>query len=162
MKRLLNWLAKEARGKTYWFLVLSVPVIGIFYSVCIGLVFDLFDIYIPPVPAIRLNAEIWIFLLIMFAFIPLEEILFRGHLVLAVKKYGKSVKVLIVAVLLSVIFGWIHGGIIHIFIQGVNGFVWCLLFLKSGGFQQRYIKAFATTIAVHSMYNGIIFASIFL
>ena len=62
------------------------------------------------------------------------------------------------AVVSSVIFGLGHGGIAHIGIQGVAGFVWCLLFLKCGGFHRHYVRATLVTTMGHVLYNLSVFA----
>ena len=64
-----------------------------------------------------------------------------------------TAKVLVFAIIFSVIFGFLHGGIPNIFIQGVGGFMYSVLFLKCGGLQGNYTKAIATSTAVHFLFN---------
>jgi membrane protease YdiL (CAAX protease family) len=64
----------------------------------------------------------------------------------------------IVAVLSSIVFGVIHGGLINILFQGVIGFSFCELFMViSKGQPDEALKATLTTTLVHSLFNFITF-----
>ncbi|GEM_PF-5838991 len=59
------------------------------------------------------------------------------------------------AAILSVIFGILHGGIIFIAIQGMLGFIFCLIFLKTGGLRGALVKPLLCSTATHAVYNVI-------
>lgn len=53
----------------------------------------------------------------------------------------------------SVIFGYMHGAPVNIFIQGVGGFILCATFLKCGAMNCKLGKALAASTAVHALWN---------
>ncbi len=91
-----------------------------------------------------------------------EELVFRFiPLFIAVKIAGVSWWVLLVAVVSSIVFGQLHGTVKNIFTQGPGGLLYCLLFLKCGGFQggEHLLLALATVIIVHAVTNLILWVT---
>lgn len=87
----------------------------------------------------------------------IEEIVFRAPLSIAVFIFGECAPVLIVASLISsIIFGFIHGDIWNVACQGVGGLIYCVIFLKTGGFNGKVVKPLAVTYLTHLMYDGLI------
>jgi len=87
-----------------------------------------------------------------------QEMIFRFFpLAVAVRLWGASGRVLLVAVASSIVFGLIHEGyqywLYPILLQGVAGIYFVILFLKCGGFQKNYAKAVSVCIAVHFFWN---------
>jgi membrane-anchored protein YejM (alkaline phosphatase superfamily) len=91
-----------------------------------------------------------------------EEIIFRTPLLIVIwlqKWLGRSLAVvLITSVVLSVLFGLVHGSIANIFTQGVGGLIWSVLFLKSGGMQGKFFKPIATATAAHFIWDAMLIA----
>jgi membrane protease YdiL (CAAX protease family) len=86
-----------------------------------------------------------------------EEFIFRLFpLTISVKLLGNSTIVIWVAVLSSVIFGYVHAGWAAVPIQGVLGFALALVFLKCGGLQKRSFKAFFVCVFLHFYINMLI------
>lgn len=89
---------------------------------------------------------------------PKEEVIWRlVPLGLGTTILGRSKYILIIAMISSIWFGIMHGNIFNIFIQGIGGFILCIMFLKCGGFQKKYTKAFLTTSTTHILLNIILF-----
>ncbi len=63
-----------------------------------------------------------------------------------------------ILLLTSVIFGYLHGGIINVFLQGVGGLAYGILFLKFCQGGKRILEASALVIILHFLYDFIIFA----
>lgn len=104
-----------------------------------------------------------LFFLVLLGSVFLEEVVFRFiPLVLAVKRWGASPKVLVVAVVVSAAFGFAHGGFAHIPVQGVGGLFLSVVFLKCGGFAGRFRKALAVSTLYHFVFDAILFAFVFL
>jgi hypothetical protein len=84
-----------------------------------------------------------------------EEACYRFFpLVLAIEKWGNSNKVLVVAVVASIFFGLDHAHhplFFKMFVQGAFGLILSIVFLKCGGFNKNYFKAFATTTVMHAI-----------
>ena len=54
----------------------------------------------------------------------------------------------------SVIFGWLHGGLIHVFIQGVSGAGLAIVFLKCGDLTRHYARGTGYAYLVHMSFNA--------
>lgn len=150
---LLQWLQEEAYGKNVFLVVVAAAALCWFWDVgvlilihFIGAELSLIDqgnILMSRIysPAGVLGA----------AFV--EEIIFRLPLAIFVQRNWPLDKVLTIAILLSVIFGYLHGGIMHLFLQGMSGFMFSLVFLKCGGWQRNYAKGVLVSTATHFMFN---------
>jgi hypothetical protein len=86
-----------------------------------------------------------------------EELIFRmlpivtGVMYLERTGYKRWLFLLILV--FSVRFGYIHGTYWNILIQGVAGFLYCIIFLKAGGNQFKFFQALFVTGLVHYSYN---------
>ncbi len=86
----------------------------------------------------------------------IEETFYRLlPLLFAVDLWGPGISVIIVAIIASMIFGLMHGGAANLLTQGVGGFLYSVVFLKCGGLQEHYFKAFLICILMHTAYNVI-------
>jgi len=97
-------------------------------------------------------------------FLPLvafcEEVLFRlMPLAFAVQLFGKKMlPVMFVAIIASMFFGSVHSlGLRNILFQGEGGLLYCLLFLKCGGWSRETIKPLAVTTATHYTWDAVFF-----
>ena len=154
--RWLRWFKKEARGKELYILMANCLVLNLAYAFCFVGIMYLLKIDIPPVSREKIPIFTFTFPFMLIGLAFFEEILFRFPLSLIIE-YDRSIaEVLTAALVLSVIFGVIHGSVHHIFIQGVGGFIYSILFLKSGGLQKDYPKAVAVTTVIHFMFNAIL------
>jgi hypothetical protein len=154
--RFEQWLLDEARWRAIPIFLGIVLVAQHLYMFCITNFFSFFHIG-PfgtlwggigslPLPAFIVVASL------------VEESLFRFFpLVLSriIAKHPLEITLLI-AVASSIVFGFIHGGIVHIFVQGVLGFIWCILFLKCGGNHDNPLKALFVTWTSHALYNFVL------
>ncbi len=92
-----------------------------------------------------------------------EEVLFRWiPLVIAVSLFRKPKYIIASALLSSLLFGILHGGIINIFGQGVAGFYLSVIFLKFGGLQNKFIRALYISFSAHFLFNAITITAIFI
>jgi membrane protease YdiL (CAAX protease family) len=79
-----------------------------------------------------------------------EEFFFRFcPLFIAVKAGMRKSWIICVALASSALFGWLHGGVVHIFMQGVAGFLYSLAYLKCGGWRGAVLKPLAVTTTTH-------------
>lgn len=90
----------------------------------------------------------------------LEEAMFRVPLMFPIGLYRARIvpfsAIPIAAVLLSFIFGYLHGNLWNVGLQGFAGLLLSLVFLKSGGYQNKLEKAFFSSFFFHSLNNGLI------
>lgn len=157
MSRLLDWLSEEAKGKRLFFYIGGCAIAYLLYATVLICVAKQLDAQIPNRSGQgTIPITTWYFLpwLIVSAFC--EEVLFRLFPLVAADAWGKSKKIFIVVGLASCIFGLMHGGFFFIILQGVNGVLLSLLFLKCGGLQGKYGKALATTTVSHFLVNSTI------
>lgn len=86
----------------------------------------------------------------VFRLVPLKFVLNRNI------GFEELTKVVLVV---SAFFGYIHGGIEHVFIQGLGGIVLSVVFLKCGGLNKNYRKAYICSTASHYSFNMILLIS---
>ena len=151
-----EWLEKEAEGKSVlWYSLDCFVLIFLFVNLSIVILY-LFNIHIPPVPAAKTLFAQPVNLVLVLAILIgalVEEILFRFPLsILGLIGAGPQLT-LLGACILSGIFGWCHGGVSHVLIQGPFGFLLSMLYLKCGGYQGNVVKALFTTTLVHAGFN---------
>lgn len=167
MKRLVSWLAVEARGRKVAVFIFIFLVFNIVYSFSVLEFYDFLGVEFPMPDALKQvrNGKIvnipWYFpgaLLSTFLGAAWEELIFRSPLLLAVFWWNRSGKILLAAAALSLVFGLAHGSYHHIFIQGVTGFCLSLLFLKCGGLNEKLNKPILICSSAHALLNIIIFA----
>lgn len=118
------------------------------YSSCLLLIFIICDI--EPQPSSRTVHINQIFSLLIKA--AEEEAIYRFlPLVLAIERWGNSKKVLIVVSIASVVFGLRHGHAANCLLQGVAGFIFSITFLKFGGLNKKYLKAYTASVVTHAL-----------
>lgn len=89
-----------------------------------------------------------------------EELRYR-LIPLAIPILGGSRRlVLPMALASSVSFGVLHGGLVHIPLQGVMGVFFSIIFLKCGGMQKRFVRATSMAIFAHMLYDAAVYLNI--
>lgn len=87
-------------------------------------------------------------------FASVEELAFRFiPIVLVMKLIGPGLTLWIIIIASSIILGILHGNFFHIFLQGLWGVVFSVIFLKFGGLYGSYLIAFLVVATIHSVYN---------
>lgn len=162
MKRIIGYFEFEfSKPTNYPLAILKVVVLGIAVSL-IGLgVCTVFDIELDGRP-LGLDILSWSFVPILVAAVFAEEVIFRLlplWLSVSVFKMTKG-RVVLVAAVASVIFGYCHGGIGHVLIQGLVGFLFSLVYLGAGGFKAEHPKGVFCSFAAHLTFNSIIIAAV--
>lgn len=160
MNALWKWLSIDIGAKKVCGVIILAIIVKLLF-VLVGIwIIKYFNVYVPPtpisreeIPLLRLSFLFWLLYVAI-----LEEAMYHLlPLVFTMELLGGSKRAMIaVVVISSAIFGWVHGGFTHIFIQGVSGFILCLVFLKCGGLQRKYVKALTASAAVHFLFNGFI------
>lgn len=173
MKWLTRWLAEEAKGKKFWLQIFWGTLIFLFYHFIVGNIIYYSGLLEAKVPVFNEAAseEDWKrlpsptlfyspigFLLMFLLFIFEEELFYRFPLAFFVWLKWPLKRMLLVAATLSLLFGFFHGGILYVFLQGTIGFGLCLIFLKCGGSHKRYFKAIGATTLTHCFLNGVLLA----
>lgn len=155
-----EWLAVEVKG---WkvvrlYFLLFVAMMGWLIATAIILTASGYQ---PPADPLGIKLEYTFELLQLVLVLALaEEAIFRFPLLLAVflERNVLSAPVVITsAVLLSAIFGYLHGGMVNIITQGVLGLFFSIFFLKCGGYQYRYVKAMLASTILHASWNLFLF-----
>src|SRR3989344_6876434 len=149
----MRWLKEEARGAALFGLIIGTLLLALAYALAALPVLALLKFDLPPLSRERIPIFTFSFPFFLFTVAAVEEIVFRFPLAIAIYFELSLKRVLIVALVLSALFGIAHGGIHNIFIQGVSGFIYSILFLKAGGLQKNYTKALTVTTTMHFLYN---------
>jgi len=158
----MSWVEKESRGYGIVMIIMSAVILNFISNVVVLYIVEIISFNISDMPIEASVSEtkdsikmISLYLpCFLYASAALEEILFRLiPLTFAVEVWGTSKKVFLVAIVSSIIFGVLHGGYDHIFLQGISGFVYCIVFLKCGGLNENYIKGFLSSSTAHFLFN---------
>ena len=80
----------------------------------------------------------------------LEEAFFRYHMLTWARHYSARMVRATLLVCCGLTFGILHGSILNVFLQGVIGLFFGLLYLK---YANQPFKAYFSSVLVHSMYN---------
>ena len=153
---------REIRGKDiYLYIIFSVGLTLVCNSAVTG-IFKILNIHPthyqindPPIEILTVA-----FPFIMFLAALTEEIFFRLPLALLAKIKVPKRGILTCALVLSIIFGYCHGGSYYIFVQGVSGVILSMLFLECGGYQGKIIKPIMVSATAHFLFNGVIAISL--
>jgi membrane protease YdiL (CAAX protease family) len=139
MRGAILWLDDEAMGKEIFLWIFAAFFFNFLYVIAMSALFlvvginDLADFLgnLPVCCKVALCFIVWFFEEVIFRFFPIAA---------SVLIFEKNYKVILVSVVFSALFGFLHGGWQNIFLQGVCGFVFCLLYLKCGGFSREYLR----------------------
>lgn len=161
MDKLFAWLRVEPTKCTLWLFFVKTVALIFFVEFLFGTLLDILGAPLRDettlLPSIKESPFIWLFVVIpILAF--LEELCFRLPLALFTAARVHPVTILAVAIGLSAIFGYAHGGWWQIPLQGTSGFIFCVVFLKCGGLQKKYVKALFSSSSVHLLSNWIALA----
>ncbi len=95
-------------------------------------------------------------LLIVVAFN--EECFFRFAPLAFATTIGNRSVIVVAAVLSSAIFGWLHGDWMNLFVQGVGGLFYCIVFLKCSSFGKDLRRGLCCSTAAHAAFDLLIVA----
>ncbi len=98
----------------------------------------------------------------MFLWALKEEFVYRRPISLIVSRNGLGYVCLAWVIIAQIIFGLDHGSFYNIFIQGVAGCFYVVIFLKCGGASGKIIKPMLASASGHALYNLILVAIVFL
>lgn len=152
----MYWLEREPHGKFVCICMayfLMAELLWVDFAINMLRTFE-FTVVSARATGIPIFTPSFPFVLYTAAF--LEEFLFRLPLTFLMEMKLSLDKVIGAAIVSSIVFGLCHGGFGNIFIQGVCGFLYSILFLKCGGYNGKYLKALVVTSSTHFLYNGIL------
>lgn len=152
----MRWLKEEARGMKVYALMAESVVLSIIYSFSVVIAAHFLGISISPVGNGKVQILTLYFPIFLASAVFAEEALFRLPLAIFIDRGWPVAKIMGAALLLSAAFGFIHGGIRHILVQGGFGFILSVMFLKCGGLKKNYLKAIAVTTASHLLFDAVL------
>ena len=156
-----DWLSDEPKGSAIpaWllkavFILFGAGFIGVIIASTHGII-------IPENQAVDIlityNQFALIVMLLFGGFI--EEFIFRFIPITIGMNGFKSLKLTIVlCIISSLIFGYVHGNFANIFTQGFIGLAFWGLYLKFGAVHRKIIKPYCITSIVHALFNYILIA----
>lgn len=168
MKGLVNWL--NTPPKNVFWLVLKAAALYSVYGSIVTILFRIVEITtgVTLNPSRMYSGEMndgdkTRFLAFIFVIAPLsstaEELLCRAPwLSITGKLRPRSGATVVVAIITSIIFGWIHEGVATIPVQGVMGIILSFSYLKCGGQDGKFWKPLFVAIAIHTLANWVIVA----
>lgn len=165
---LVNWL--NTPPKSVFWLILWATGLYLVYTV-FGVMFSGIVESVTGSPAIpdwigfdkMSDGKRIFFIVFMFVGAPLnsviEELLFRAPwLTITGKLFPRGTITIVIAILTSVIFGCIHGGIATIPVQGALGIILSFCYLKCGGQDGKFWKPLSVVIVIHTLANWVLLA----
>ncbi len=151
----LNWLTASVPISQLWLYIVGAVILTFAWDYTViaaaRVLCPRFEFY-----DARVSKTTPFYLIGLFFWVLAEEMVYRFPLAILIVFELSALPVLIVAAVFSLIFGVVHRKPPNIFMQGGDGFIWCLLFLKCGGLQGNYLQALIVTVAVHIICNFII------
>jgi membrane protease YdiL (CAAX protease family) len=151
----MEWIKKEIKSKNKIFYAIYFCICTLFLINClIPILFNIFNISFISNSQKILNIKNTIgysFFILLWIQVFAEECVFR--LPLWFFRKNSILTIFIMAILLSSVFGYLHGDFKNILIQGMMGFVLSILFFKLGGIQKNYVNALFFTTLSHYLYN---------
>ncbi len=152
MKQIIDWLENGAKSRS---LLYSIPIItfcSLTYGICFfyGLVK-----YLPGNESCssstgdlgKINDLGFMIYFAIWGAAFFEEFLFRFSPIFTIQfllsffsiKINYKISILFICIIMiSIFFGYLHGNYINVFIQGVSGFIYSLIYLKYGGYYLSY------------------------
>lgn len=158
-QRFLTWCAEPNPYRPYQWQYYRLPLLGFVVDFLILIpvlvAFDTAGLLGEEPEAIGVPIlSLW-FIPVLFLIATVEEAIFRIiPLTIALRESQRKSVHLTVVLLSAIVFGFIHGGPIHIFIQGIGGFLYAVIFLKYAQ-QERYGEASLVVISMHVAFNAI-------
>lgn len=152
---MLEWIEKEAKGREMLKLIFIFLVLNFAYNVIAFYSLSKMGVTFPmDTKKPKFGMFTW-YLPVLIAFAAfVEECAFRAPLAIVALDERKTSMVLLMAVFLSVVFGYVHGGASFILIQGVSGFLYSILFLKCGGLKTKILKPLTASTTLHFLFNS--------
>ncbi len=152
---MIKWLEKETEGINVLFLTTGT-VLWMLVYICLILYISTGNILPKQQTSASMPILEYSFPLKLFIMAYIEEFIFRLPLgVFCFFVHSKKI-ILAIACVISIFFGILHGGAIHILCQGVFGIILSIVFLKTGGINKKIIKPLFFSTVTHFLYNGAI------
>ncbi len=125
-------------------------------------VYSAFDVYLPREGVV----DIWAlssqqFISQVVPIIVNEELYWRFLPLTAPIFFGLRFFISPAVFISSAHFGYMHGGLLNIPLQGVGGLILCLVFLKCGGMRMRFFRAIGMVILTHLLIDAVLYLRLF-
>ncbi len=156
--RFVDWVNTPVHYRPYQLGYYKLPVLALLLDIVLTIVTIL--LYLETevdVESYDVGLEI-----LSLSFIPwlyfyagIEEFIFRIlPLTWAMRELSRT-NIVIAALVSAVAFGFVHGGLANIPLQGLGGFVYAIIFIKYAH-GERYMEAGFVVITIHVMFNVLI------
>ncbi len=155
LNALIIWLKKDPVGKERYLLPFWMFVFDVVASLGIGILFYFLGIGAgDPSPAAGWSVVSPAFVPEAFLIALIEEGVFRIiPLIIALRIWGIRTPTLVVVLVSSILFGLAHGEYYHLFIQGLGGILYCLLFLKFSKSGKDLLFPSTLVVGVHAVFD---------
>jgi membrane protease YdiL (CAAX protease family) len=98
----------------------------------------------------------WLFIPYLFMISAVEEFFFRIlPLTWVLRNTARKYLHVLAALATAVAFGYVHGGLTNIPLQGIGGFLYAIVFIKYAH-GERYMEAGIVLIVLHTLFNGLL------
>ncbi len=153
LQRFYIWLQKPLIARKIPSYVLGATLLNLFATLSMAVFLMQYNAPLPQL--ISKDDALWYMPLLLLIDVFIEELLFRAPL--SIKAFQSTpTRLLISTLTISALFGFVHGTVFNIAIQGISGIIFSILFLKGGGLQGKFWRGIALSGAVHALGNGIL------
>ena len=159
MRTVIDWIFSTPKGAEYKMLPFLVVAWDQLYSIFVAQLLytrERLDVMYEEGTEEVIHILSWNFPLELVGVAIIEELLFRIIPLIVLIRYVNNRFIIIVSVLvLSASFALIHGGWEKIFLQGVGGVVYSILFIKYSAGGTKFLQASLVVILVHIIFNAV-------
>jgi membrane protease YdiL (CAAX protease family) len=151
-ERFQKWLKKPASASEVVYLIFGIFTADVLYNVIIVAI--LYALNLIPVGAPTEQFSLAVQLVSAAVAGIWEEIAFRIlPLTYALRRWKTEAPTLWVLVISAGIFGYVHGGLLHLLAQGITGLLYGILFIKLSEQGRRPLRAGLMLIALHTTFD---------
>ena len=124
----LNWLTASVPISQLWLYIIGAIILTFVWDYIVTGITNILGIchFVDG----RISKITPFYLIKLFFLALVEEVTFRFPLAILVLIGLKLPPILILAAIFSLVFAATHGKLINLLMQGGDGFIWCLFFLK--------------------------------
>ena len=156
----LDWCTSPVSARphewAYYRLPIIVFVTDVFLSFTLGALLVVTGVELEEISLGIPILSIWFFFFLLLIS-TIEELIFRiVPLTIVMSATERRFVYLLAAIITGATFGYVHGGLGNIPVQGIGGFLYAVLFIKYAHNGDRFLEASMVVIAMHTAFNGLI------
>ncbi len=163
LRKFRRFCTASIRYRPYQLRYYRLPALALFLDVVLVIILLIFYSYIGILDEMEEVEEIGVeiaslgFLFTIISISVIEELIFRIIPLWIAIRYLRSPWYLITAAFITaIVFGYVHGGVYNILLQGIGGFLYAIIFIRYAAGGKRILEASLVIIILHTIFNGLL------